>query len=221
MNLYETLGVKQDAKTETIRKAYRRKAKKAHPDTGGSAEEFAKLKKAHDILTDDARRKKYDATGDQSEARPDNAMSVIVQILAVAMENVISQIEGRMGEPTEFDIVNDMKIIIGGHLDECQRKRDQFKRTLAKTQKLVGRFGVEKGDNYLEKIVQGKISALTNNISQCDNQESPIKKALDILTISSFKSEYGGGKENHQYGGNSPSSFWLADLMNKDMGRSF
>jgi hypothetical protein len=43
-----TLGLSQPFSTSDVRRAYKRLAKKAHPDTGGSHQEFIKLKEAHD-----------------------------------------------------------------------------------------------------------------------------------------------------------------------------
>lgn len=62
-DLYETLGVGRDASPAEIRKAYRGKAKKAHPDAGGKASDFEELALAHTTLIDDEKRRIYDATG--------------------------------------------------------------------------------------------------------------------------------------------------------------
>jgi curved DNA-binding protein CbpA len=43
---YVILGVEKDASTDNIRKAFKQKSKTAHPDHGGSSEEFGDLKKA-------------------------------------------------------------------------------------------------------------------------------------------------------------------------------
>ena len=56
MDLYETLGVAKDATKDTIKKAFRAKAKKAHPDAGGEPEKFHAIELAHRVLTDDKRR---------------------------------------------------------------------------------------------------------------------------------------------------------------------
>jgi DnaJ-class molecular chaperone len=62
---YDTLGVKQDASVEEIRKAYRALAKKYHPDkTGGDQQAEEKLKvinQAYDVLKSKEKRKNYDA----------------------------------------------------------------------------------------------------------------------------------------------------------------
>ena len=62
-DLYSILGVSRGASTDEIRKAYKDKAKTMHPDRGGNAEDFKKIQEAHEILSDDNRRKMYDMTG--------------------------------------------------------------------------------------------------------------------------------------------------------------
>lgn len=51
-NLYEILGVEEDASFEKIKKAYYKAALKMHPDKGGSGEEFQKLQAAYATLLD-------------------------------------------------------------------------------------------------------------------------------------------------------------------------
>jgi len=62
---YETLGVKPDATPEEIKKAYRRLAKRYHPDkTGGDkAKEhrFKEVSEAYDVLGNAETRQQYDA----------------------------------------------------------------------------------------------------------------------------------------------------------------
>lgn len=50
-NHYRTLGVKRLATAHEIRAAYLTLSKIHHPDTGGSAEEFAKYAEAYKVLT--------------------------------------------------------------------------------------------------------------------------------------------------------------------------
>lgn len=62
---YETLGVKRDATTDDIRKAYRRLAKKLHPDLNPgnkkSEELFKEAALANELLSDPEKRKRFDA----------------------------------------------------------------------------------------------------------------------------------------------------------------
>ncbi len=50
-NYHDILGVKPGADKDEIKKAYRKAAAKAHPDKGGSDEEFQKVQEAYDRLT--------------------------------------------------------------------------------------------------------------------------------------------------------------------------
>jgi molecular chaperone DnaJ len=52
-DLYQVLGVDKKATKPEIRSAYRKKSKKAHPDSGGSKDDFQRLQIAHRILTDE------------------------------------------------------------------------------------------------------------------------------------------------------------------------
>lgn len=64
---YETLGVERDAGADEIRKAYRKLARKYHPDVAedktAGEEKFKELNEAYEVLSDPEKRKKYDALG--------------------------------------------------------------------------------------------------------------------------------------------------------------
>jgi molecular chaperone DnaJ len=73
---YQTLGVERGANADDIRKAYRRLARKHHPDLnpGDKAAEdrFKKVQEAYDILSDDKKRQMYDQYGFYSDNMPPN-----------------------------------------------------------------------------------------------------------------------------------------------------
>src|SRR5436190_10647233 len=64
---YNILGVKKDAKADEIKKAYRRLARKHHPDVNpgdkASEDKFKDLQEAYDVLSDDKKRKVFDRFG--------------------------------------------------------------------------------------------------------------------------------------------------------------
>ncbi|CAK9065817.1 unnamed protein product [Durusdinium trenchii] len=64
---YAILGVDPSASTSQIRQAYRKLALAKHPDRGGDPEDFARVSKAYEVLSDSKARAKYDATGRTSK----------------------------------------------------------------------------------------------------------------------------------------------------------
>jgi len=57
---YEVLGVPQNATHDEIKTAYRRAARRTHPDHGGDADEFRRVSLAYETLGDPAARGSYD-----------------------------------------------------------------------------------------------------------------------------------------------------------------
>ena len=63
---YDTLGVARDASQEDIKKAYRRLARKYHPDVSSepdAEERFKEVNGAYEVLSDPERRSMYDRFG--------------------------------------------------------------------------------------------------------------------------------------------------------------
>src|ERR687897_759523 len=74
---YEILGIKRDAKPDEIKKAYRRLARKYHPDVNPgdktAEERFKQMSEAFDVLSDPKKRAVYDRFGQYSENLADAA----------------------------------------------------------------------------------------------------------------------------------------------------
>jgi molecular chaperone DnaJ len=68
---YATLGVKKNASADDIRKAFRKLARKYHPDLNkgnkAAEEKFKELSEANDVLSDPKKRKIYDQLGFYSD----------------------------------------------------------------------------------------------------------------------------------------------------------
>ena len=66
-DLYETLGVSRDADGDAIKKAYRRLARRLHPDVNpdpATQEKFKDVTRAYEVLSDPEKRRMYDLGGD-------------------------------------------------------------------------------------------------------------------------------------------------------------
>ena len=66
---YQTLGVKKSASQDEIKKAYRKLARKYHPDVNpddpNAEEKFKNINEAYQVLSDEGKRQKYDQFGSQ------------------------------------------------------------------------------------------------------------------------------------------------------------
>src|SRR6185312_2026645 len=68
VDYYKTLGIPKNASQEDIKKAYRKLARKYHPDVNPNDTEahkkFQQINEANEVLSDPEKRKKYDAYGE-------------------------------------------------------------------------------------------------------------------------------------------------------------
>lgn len=83
---YDLLEISSTATEQEIKRAYKKKALRAHPDKGGDEEEFKRIKAAYDVLLDPKKRKAYDQYGEaavtamEGNLSPDVAMAILLNI---------------------------------------------------------------------------------------------------------------------------------------------
>jgi molecular chaperone DnaJ len=95
---YDVLGLKRGASQKEIKQAYRKLARKHHPDVNpgdkGAEERFKEINSAYEVLNDAEKRKKYDRYGDRWE-------------MAEAFEKARAQQGAGGGQSYQFDL-NDL-----------------------------------------------------------------------------------------------------------------
>lgn len=190
-DLYKILDVNKTAGKGAIKKAYRDKAKTAHPDKGGSAQKFGTLQKAYDILSDDERRAKYDATGDMDEKTPENPLTPIVNILTAIFNTVLQECAQSQQNPLEIDICNRIRMKLDQGIAEMEKQIRINKNILETDKKLQGRFKKKKPEdmNIFESIGTQRLRDMQLNINNLEQGIKHIREAMKMVLGYDFKSD--------------------------------
>lgn len=174
---YDTLGVDRDADDDTIRKAYKNAAKKAHPDGGGNAEAFHEVGRALAVLTDPERRKRFDETGKDEERV--NLRKNEYNVLAELFDAIINH--------DDFTPKDNIVLLMQKLLNERLSRINEAILTVKVSRKkckriikgLVRRKG--KGGDALREIFNGKLHAIEESMADLQDQLSNHRKALNIV----------------------------------------
>jgi DnaJ-class molecular chaperone len=155
-DLYKTLGVGLDADQPAIRRAYRKAAKHAHPDIpGGSDSRFALVKAAYDTLGDEARRRRYDETGEVDDKPVDNKRAHAMQCLSAGLEAAIGSCDANGEDPETVDLPKRIRSWIENQIRETRRNLEKAQKGLKKNEAIAKRFT----DDVMVQIMQGRIAA--------------------------------------------------------------
>lgn len=217
-NPYDVLGVPRDADVASIRSAYRRAAKRAHPDAGGSTEEFTAVSRAFGVLVSAERRANFDRTGKVDDDGPNNEQIEIHNMVLQAVLFAVGQ-----GDARFTDIIRTARDHCDGKIYEVDTEIAKHKAACADT---VGRYETvlkrtkrkkTDGPDMLVDMLHGAIAqtqrTLEANLAQLEPQLRKIKAAREILADYQYAVDR---REAQQQG-------WvgLGDLMRTQTGGTF
>ncbi|QND45850.1 J domain-containing protein (plasmid) [Rhizobium lusitanum] len=173
---YDILGVGRDASDEQIKAAYRKRAKGAHPDSGGDAEAFGRLKKAHELLLDPVRRKVFDDTGYDVELTD----AVDLQAL-VAIEKLITDMVLDEREPGTFDPVAHMRASLLEEIRKANFSKSELERHSDRIRLHLDRIGKRPGKDVVGHMLRARIKAIATAIGETDAKIGATERACDML----------------------------------------
>lgn len=164
---YEELGVDRDATSDEINKAFRKKAKKVHPDGGGTPEEFERVKRASMVLLDPAKRKKFDEDGTVGDDAPDNDAALAMERVASFFINSINATtqEG-FGVPSldEVDLVQGAMVYFSQQIGAAQNNINRVQRQVKQFTKAMSRIKTKRADDVLTTMLKKYAHDLDRNI---------------------------------------------------------
>lgn len=186
IDLYQILGVSRDASPEDVQRAYREKAKAAHPDLGGSHEAFNALRLAKHVLCDAARRKRYDDTGEMEDGAvlddPDNGAW---QKIAQALMAVVTA----DWEPSQVDLVAHLETAFRDHRAELGMRLEANRRALARTLDIAGRFTPRNGENRLGAALRWQAEAIARTLPAIKAEIAQLERASELIAGYRFRKE--------------------------------
>jgi curved DNA-binding protein CbpA len=181
--LYQVLGLDAAATSAEIKAAYWRRAKTAHPDGGGSEQEFGKVKLAHAVLSDPERRARYDRTGEVEEPEPDNTDQGALALIGMMLEAVLMSER----DPIECDLVAVMKMQFLAQIDEVSRGLKITRRSIERAERMRGRFRRNKpGDNTIERVLDWEIDVLKRSARKNEAALTQRERAIALLNDYDF-----------------------------------
>lgn len=185
---YEVLGVPKDADDAAIKAAYRAAAKNTHPDATGDAdtEDFQRVRHAQLVLLDPIKRRKFDATGDLDDDKPDNVRANALQVIEAFMGNVLgSYINSGFAthlDPRRRDLLADFREQTNGEISQVTMSIKGLEKTVVFLKDMLTRFESEDPSSPIERGIQ-------RQIDNCEEQVLKAKEAIEFrrvaLTIAS------------------------------------
>lgn len=175
---YEILGVKRDADTAAVRKAYRRRAKRAHPDHGGSADKFNTLHRALVVLTDEKKRAQFDRDGTIDE-RPDNAAS---DAAGVVLGLIGGLLQSRGSSIFQIDLIVVLKRSVQEIIGSQQAQLAVIENNIALGQKVASKIKRKDGKpSLLHLMLEQQIETLKGTMVNPRRIIAQHKDALALL----------------------------------------
>lgn len=179
-NPYDTLGVPKDATADQIKGAYRRKARKAHPDKGGTVEEFQELGHAYALLSDQSKRDHYDKTG----TGPDDHSTRMLRELAVLFLRVVEN-----SSNLEFvNPIDEMDKAIRQAINHKKGMMLNAERIIAKMTTGLERLSYSgKGENILAAMLKADMEQRKVGVMHMQAELERAEQMLKMLSSYSYR----------------------------------
>lgn len=172
MTHYDTLGVSQNAIPAEIKRAFRQKASKLHPDRGGDDDEMADLNRAYEALINPERRKRYDETGSDAPEKPLDVKAR--ELMMQAFMQVLTGVgHGDLAENSRALIRETLKEL-RGNIAASTARQEEFRKRREKMK-------CKDGNNLFHQVVDQQIELIGAGIEQLRQKEPVLERALEML----------------------------------------
>jgi curved DNA-binding protein CbpA len=180
--LYTRLGLQPDATPPQIRRAYRRAAKTAHPDAGGSPAQWAAILEAYETLMDERRRRIYDETGEVEPGAVDNHYAALLMIITGAMDEIAAQ-SGQSAPPfDQIDWVGSLRALLRTKIQQIRQGIGPLGRRAEEWDAVAKRITVPAGEvNALRGLAEGKAGECRRRTGEGEQAAQKHEEALKLI----------------------------------------
>lgn len=178
MGLYEDLGVSAGADQAAIKRAFRRKAQKSHPDKhGGDAREFDRVARAYRVLGNESRRLHYDQTGADGQAPEVSEEVAVMQMLAGVLISMIDQVDVE-----HADLIGLIRQHFAQQLQQLAIAERRLKKAIRLRERACERIRRKgAGENLLARFLESDIANGRRNLAAVDQTRERVNRAVAML----------------------------------------
>lgn len=177
---YTVLGLQSDATPAQIKKAYRSLSKKYHPDAGGDREQWDRISKAYEVLSDPARRAKYDATGDDTQS-PDPEAQERAQVLSIVRSIISGVLQASQDDPAHIDFRARILRDMANKRRSMEMDKVLTQQKIARVQRFIGRFKTDGEADPVNDVIRQGLRELEQQIENVDRAIELHEKVTQVF----------------------------------------
>jgi curved DNA-binding protein CbpA len=182
-SLYDDLELPKTSTSEEIKQKYRILAQLHHPDKGGDAEKFKRIRLAYEVLSDPIKREHYDSTGDHYDDI--NLDSEVMTRLAIMISQFVQHIN-----PEIDDLILKMRI-------EIRALQQLTNSAIVECNNLINKMNIiskkiklkKEGENVLKSVIDKKILGLHTELIHHKRGLIVFDRMLEVLDDYHFSSD--------------------------------
>lgn len=181
MNLYTVLGVDRTATPAQIKAAYRKLSKLHHPDAGGERKAWDQIQHAYEVLSNQSRREKYDATGDDTQI-PDPEAQERAQVAAVVRQIISGVLQSSRDDPAYVDFRERIIRDLDGKRAQMTQDRQQLELKIKRVERFIGRFVKDDGgEDVIGDVVKQGLRDLEAQVANVGNALKLHEKVVAVF----------------------------------------
>lgn len=165
---------------------------------------------AMQVLTNEARRRIYDETGEVQDAPVDDLEQVALQFVFGEVDFVLAQVEARGMFMDDVDVIGDARIGLERKLGEIDAAVKKLQKNRETAEKVAAKFRAKRGKvDRIGPMYRVRVADLGRNLEAHAHDRRVVERAVEILG----EHEFAGGRRTAQRAPN-PSAQTQVRMMN-------